>query len=98
MKILGISAYYHDAVALIENGKIITVTQKERFSRAKEGYQDITEKVKDMLQEKYEVIDLGNWLIKKTAILLQRCKISIIKFLYLIPKTPTFIPKMMIYM
>ncbi len=36
MKILGISAYYHDsAIALIEDGKIIYAAQEERFSRIK---------------------------------------------------------------
>lgn len=36
MKILGISAYYHDsAVALIDDGEIIAAVQEERFSRIK---------------------------------------------------------------
>ena len=36
MKILGISAYYHDsAAALIENGDIVAAAQEERFSRKK---------------------------------------------------------------
>lgn len=36
MKILGISAYYHDsAAALVENGKVIAAAQEERFSRIK---------------------------------------------------------------
>lgn len=36
MKILGISAYYHDsAAAIIENGKVIAAAQEERFSRIK---------------------------------------------------------------
>ncbi len=36
VKILGISAFYHDsAAALIENGKIISAAQEERFSRKK---------------------------------------------------------------
>lgn len=36
MKILGISAYYHDsAVCLIEDGKILYAAQEERFSRIK---------------------------------------------------------------
>ena len=36
MKILGISAYYHDSAAvLIENGKVITALEEERFSRIK---------------------------------------------------------------
>ena len=34
MKVLGISAFYHDsAAALIENGRIIAAAQEERFSR-----------------------------------------------------------------
>lgn len=36
MKILGISAYYHDsAAAIIENGKVLFAAQEERFSRIK---------------------------------------------------------------
>ena len=36
MKIVGISAYYHDsAAALIDNGKIICAAQEERFTRKK---------------------------------------------------------------
>lgn len=36
MKILGISAYYHDsAAAIIEDGKIIAAAQEERFTRRK---------------------------------------------------------------
>lgn len=36
MKILGISAFYHDsAAALIEHGEIITAVQEERFTRKK---------------------------------------------------------------
>lgn len=36
MRILGISAYYHDsAAALIEDGKVIGAAQEERFSRIK---------------------------------------------------------------
>lgn len=36
MKILGISAYYHDsAAAIIENGEILYAAQEERFSRIK---------------------------------------------------------------
>src|SRR6516165_10127704 len=36
MKILGISAYYHDsAAALIDDGAIIAAAQEERFSRRK---------------------------------------------------------------
>jgi carbamoyltransferase len=36
MKILGISAYYHDsAAALVEDGEIVAAAQEERFSRQK---------------------------------------------------------------
>ena len=36
IRILGISAFYHDsAAALIENGKIISCIQEERLSRKK---------------------------------------------------------------
>ena len=36
MRILGISAFYHDsAAALIENGAIIAAAQEERFTRKK---------------------------------------------------------------
>ena len=36
MRILGISAFYHDsAAALVEDGRIIAAAQEERFSRRK---------------------------------------------------------------
>ena len=36
MRILGISAYYHDsAAALIEDGRILAAAQEERFTRKK---------------------------------------------------------------
>src|SRR3990170_2851160 len=36
MRILGLSAYYHDsAAALIEDGRIVAAAQEERFSRKK---------------------------------------------------------------
>ena len=36
MKILGISAYYHDsAAALVADGNILSAAQEERFSRKK---------------------------------------------------------------
>src|SRR5688572_20696803 len=36
MKILGISAFYHDsAAAIVEDGKVIAAAQEERFSRIK---------------------------------------------------------------
>ncbi|MCA9734487.1 carbamoyltransferase [candidate division KSB1 bacterium] len=39
MKILGISAYYHDSAAcLVEDGKIIAAAQEERFTRKKHDH------------------------------------------------------------
>ena len=36
MRILGISAFYHDsAAALIENGRVVAAAQEERFTRRK---------------------------------------------------------------
>ena len=36
MRILGISAFYHDsAAALIEDGRIVAAAQEERFTRKK---------------------------------------------------------------
>ena len=36
MRILGISAFYHDsAAALVEDGRIVAGAQEERFSRKK---------------------------------------------------------------
>src|ERR1051326_6047698 len=36
MKVLGISAFYHDsAAAIVEDGKIIAAAQEERFTRKK---------------------------------------------------------------
>src|SRR5581483_9582902 len=36
MKIVGISAFYHDsAVALVEDGRIVAAAQEERFTRIK---------------------------------------------------------------
>ena len=36
MRILGISAFYHDsAAALVEGGRIIAAAQEERFTRKK---------------------------------------------------------------
>ena len=43
MRILGLSAFYHDsAVALVEDGRIIAAAQEERFTRKKQdaGYPD----------------------------------------------------------
>jgi len=39
MKILGISAYYHDsAAALVVDGKVVAAAQEERFTRKKHDY------------------------------------------------------------
>jgi carbamoyltransferase len=39
MKILGISAYYHDSAAcLVEDGKIVAAAQEERFTRKKHDF------------------------------------------------------------
>ena len=36
MRILGISAFYHDsAAALVEDGRIVAAAQEERFTRTK---------------------------------------------------------------
>ena len=36
MRILGISAFYHDsAAALVEDGRIVAAAQEERFTRVK---------------------------------------------------------------
>ena len=36
MRVLGISAYYHDsAAALIEDGPLVSAAQEERFTRKK---------------------------------------------------------------
>jgi carbamoyltransferase len=36
MRILGLSAFYHDsAAALVEDGKIVAAAQEERFTRKK---------------------------------------------------------------
>jgi carbamoyltransferase len=38
VRILGISAFYHDsAAALVEDGHIIAAAQEERFTRKKAG-------------------------------------------------------------
>ncbi len=39
MNILGISAFYHDSAAcLVQDGKIISAVQEERFTRKKHDY------------------------------------------------------------
>jgi carbamoyltransferase len=73
MKILGISAYYHDAAAcLIYNGKILSAAQEERFTRIKHDKSFPEKAIQFCLQEykiKKEDIDYvafyDNWHLKK---------------------------------
>lgn len=59
MKILGISAYYHDSAAvLIEHGEIIAAAQEERFSRIKHDESFPIEAIKYCLGE--AVIDIND--------------------------------------
>ena len=52
MKILGISAFYHDsAAAIIENGTIIAAAQEERFSRIKHDREFPKQAVRYCLEE-----------------------------------------------
>lgn len=52
MKILGISAFYHDsAAAIIDNGEVIAAAQEERFTRIKQDASFPTESVKYCLGE-----------------------------------------------
>ena len=52
MKILGVSALYHDsAAALVEDGKIIAAAQEERFSRLKNDAEIPIEAIKFCLTE-----------------------------------------------
>ncbi|MES2794494.1 MAG: carbamoyltransferase [Bacteroidota bacterium] len=52
MKILGISAFYHDsAAAYIENGEIIAAAQEERFTRKKHDPSFPSEAIKYCLRE-----------------------------------------------
>ena len=58
MKILGISAFYHDsAAAIIEDGKIIAAAQEERFTRKKHDPHFPTNAVKFCLQYAGATID-----------------------------------------
>lgn len=58
MKILGISAFYHDsAAAYIENGEIIAAAQEERFTRKKQDPAFPTNAVKYCLE--YGGVDLS---------------------------------------
>jgi carbamoyltransferase len=52
MRILGISAFYHDsAAALLDSGKIIAAAQEERFTRIKHDPQFPSHAIKYCLQE-----------------------------------------------
>ncbi|MCX5855306.1 MAG: carbamoyltransferase [Deltaproteobacteria bacterium] len=52
MKILGISAFYHDsAAALIEDGRIVAAAQEERFTRIKQDSRFPVEAVKFCLMQ-----------------------------------------------
>ncbi len=58
MKILGISAYYHDsAAALLVDGEIIAAAQEERFSRIKHDYRFPKQAVQYCLREAGLTID-----------------------------------------
>ena len=58
MRILGISAFYHDsAAALIEDGEIIAAAQEERFTRKKHDARFPAAAIAYCLEEKG--IDLG---------------------------------------
>jgi carbamoyltransferase len=51
MRILGISAYYHDsAAALIEDGVILAAAQEERFTRKKHDSNFPTHAIKYCLE------------------------------------------------
>ncbi|WP_228851420.1 carbamoyltransferase family protein [Aegicerativicinus sediminis] len=62
MKILGISAYYHDsAAAIVENGMVLCAAQEERFSRIKNDAAFPIEAIQFCLEESgftFEDIDL----------------------------------------
>ena len=58
MRILGISAFYHDsAAALIEDGEIIAAAQEERFTRKKHDARFPAAAIAYCLEEKG--LDLG---------------------------------------
>jgi len=58
MKILGISAYYHDsAAAIVVDGKIIAAAQEERFTRIKNDKNFPAEAIKYCLSEAGKSID-----------------------------------------
>ena len=52
IRIIGISAYFHDsAVALIENGEIVYASQEERFSRVKHDSSFPDKALKNLLED-----------------------------------------------
>jgi len=58
MKIIGISAFYHDSAAvLIENGEILYAIQEERFSRIKNDPSFPTKSIQYILEKSNCVID-----------------------------------------
>ena len=78
MKILGISAYYHDSSAcLIDNGRILSAAQEERFTRIKHDSSFPFNSIKFCLKEnniskndiKY-ISFYDNWYLKKKEILI----------------------------
>ena len=59
VRIIGISAYFHDsAAALIENGKIIYASQEERFTRIKHDSNFPKNALKNLLE--FNNITLGD--------------------------------------
>jgi len=58
MKIIGISAYYHDSAAcLLEDGKIIAAAQEERFTRKKHDHNFPSKAIQYCLKEANSTID-----------------------------------------
>ncbi|MCP5062397.1 MAG: carbamoyltransferase [Ignavibacteriae bacterium] len=58
MKIIGISAYYHDSAAcLLEDGKIIAAAQEERFTRKKHDHNFPSKAIQYCLKEANCTID-----------------------------------------
>ena len=57
MKILGISAFYHDsAAALIVDGKIVAAAQEERFTRIKQDASFPVNAIKYCLEEAFVIM------------------------------------------
>ena len=58
IKILGISAFYHDSAAVvIEDGKIIAAAQEERFSRKKNDLNFPSEAIKFCVKQNAGALD-----------------------------------------